>query len=157
MSKEAICHCCGAASLHRFEDRSYEIGLGSLKRDLKGLSGFECHECGEIEFDAESAKRYSNALDESVMNTQKAIGLYIKDVRTKLKLTQKLAVEKISGGGHNAFSRYEKAEVAPSKSLVLIMYLLDKYPELLNDINDFSTEDLVSVVNNKLSIGTHAS
>jgi len=145
MSK-TMCHCCGAASLHPFKDRSYEIGRGSLKRDLQGLSGFECHECGEIEFDAESAKRYSAASDESVLDVQKAIGIYIKQVRSKLKITQKVAVEKISGGGHNAFSRYEKAEVAPAKSLVLIMYLLDKYPELINDINNFSVEDLMSVV-----------
>jgi len=145
MSKK-MCHCCGAASLHPFKDRSYEIGRGSLKRDLQGLSGFECHECGEIEFDAESAKRYSAASDESVLDVQKAIGIYIKQVRSKLKITQKVAVEKISGGGHNAFSRYEKAEVAPAKSLVLIMYLLDKYPELINDINNFSVEELMSVV-----------
>lgn len=149
MNNEAICLCCGAEALHHFKDRSYEVGRGSLKRDLQGLSGLECHECGEIEFDAESAARYSNALDETVIDTQKSIGIYIKNVRNKLNITQKVAVEKISGGGHNAFSRYEKAEVAPAKSLVLVMYLLDKYPDLLNDINDFSMDDLVSMVNGK--------
>lgn len=143
MSKK-MCHCCGADSLHPFKDRSYEIGRGSLKRDLQGLSGFECHECGEIEFDAESATRYSKASDAAVFDKQKAIGVYLKQVRSKLKITQKVAVEKISGGGHNAFSRYEKAEVTPAKSLVLIMYLLDKYPELINDINTFSVEELIS-------------
>ncbi|WP_122319551.1 type II TA system antitoxin MqsA family protein [Pseudomonas syringae group genomosp. 3] len=145
MNKD-MCHCCGASSMHPFKDRSYEIGRGSLKRDLQGLSGYECRECGEVEFDAESATRYSNASDELVLDKQKAVGAYLKQVRSRLKITQKVAVEKISGGGHNAFSRYEKAEVTPAKSLVLIMYLLDKHPELLDDINQFSVEDLVSSV-----------
>ncbi|WP_285361338.1 type II TA system antitoxin MqsA family protein [Pseudomonas sp. fls2-241-TYG-175] len=145
MNKE-MCHCCGAAGLHPFKDRSYDIGRGSLKRGLHGLVGFECPECGEIEFDAESALRYSKALDELVLDKQKAVGVYLKQVRSKLKITQKVAVEKISGGGHNAFSRYEKAEVTPAKSLVLIMYLLDKHPELIEDINKFSVDELVSGV-----------
>ncbi|MGG5290571.1 type II TA system antitoxin MqsA family protein [Pseudomonas shirazensis] len=146
---EKVCHCCGAASLHPFKDRSYEIGRGSLKRDLQGLSGFECLECGEIEFDADSATRYSNASDESVIDTQKAVGAYIRHVRSNLKITQRVAAEKISGGGHNAFSRYEKAEVAPAKSLILLIYLLDKYPNLINDINSFSLDELVAGVRSK--------
>lgn len=143
MKNEKLCLCCGAEDgLSHFKGRTFEVGRGSYKKEIQNLSGFECRECGEIFFDDESASMYSHATDKYVIDSQKAIGLYIKGVRRKLKITQKVAVEKISGGGHNAFSRYEKAEVSPSKSLVLLMYLLDNHPELLKEVENFSLNSI---------------
>lgn len=61
------------------------------------------------------------------------IGAEMRHTRHKLHLTQKEAVEMLSGGGHNAFSRYERGELLAPKPLVLLMRLLDLHPHLLAD------------------------
>lgn len=55
---------------------------------------------------------------------------YIVNVRRKLELDQREAAE-IFGGGVNAFSRYENGKTKPPLALVK---LLDRHPELLNEI-----------------------
>ncbi|EPA7320535.1 type II toxin-antitoxin system antitoxin MqsA, partial [Escherichia coli O45:H30] len=50
-----------------------------------------------------------------------------------LSLTQKEASE-IFGGGVNAFSRYEKGNAQPHPSTIKLLRVLDKHPELLNEI-----------------------
>jgi hypothetical protein len=39
-----------------------------------------------------------------------------------------------TGGGHNAFSRYERGEAAPLPAVINLFRLLDKHPELLKDL-----------------------
>ena len=62
------------------------------------------------------------------------IGDEMKRIRRKLHLSQKEAVLLLSGGGHNAFSRYERGELLPPKALMVLMRLLDRYPHLLADV-----------------------
>lgn len=54
-------------------------------------------------------------------------------IRKKLKLTQKQAAQ-ITGGGHNAFSRYERGEVKPLSAVNKLFKLLDRHPELLKEV-----------------------
>ena len=54
-------------------------------------------------------------------------------IRKKLKLTQREAA-KIAGGGHNAFSRYERGEVKPGQAVLNLFRLLDHHPDLLKEI-----------------------
>lgn len=53
--------------------------------------------------------------------------------RTALGLTQ-LEAAKIAGGGHNAFSRYERGEARPVLGVVNLFRLLAKYPQLLREL-----------------------
>ncbi|MDP2254250.1 MAG: type II toxin-antitoxin system MqsA family antitoxin, partial [Thiobacillus sp.] len=53
--------------------------------------------------------------------------------RKKLKLTQQEAAI-LTGGGKNAFSRYERGEARPLAAVVNLFKLLDKHPELLKEI-----------------------
>ncbi len=55
-------------------------------------------------------------------------------IRKKLKLTQREAA-KIAGGGHNAFSRYERGEVKPGQAVLNLFRLLDHHPDLLKEIS----------------------
>jgi HTH-type transcriptional regulator/antitoxin MqsA len=57
----------------------------------------------------------------------------IRRIRRKLGLSQ-IAAARLTGGGHNAFSRYERGEVAPLPAVIKLLRLLDKHPELLKDI-----------------------
>lgn len=54
-------------------------------------------------------------------------------IRKKLKLTQHEAA-RIAGGGHNAFSRYERGEAKPVQAVIHLFKLLDHHPDLLQEI-----------------------
>lgn len=58
---------------------------------------------------------------------------YITGVRKKLRLDQREAAE-IFGGGVNAFSRYETGKTKPPLALVKLLKLLDRHPELLEEV-----------------------
>jgi HTH-type transcriptional regulator/antitoxin MqsA len=58
---------------------------------------------------------------------------FITSVRKKLALDQREAAE-IFGGGINAFSRYENGKTKPPLALVKLLKVLDRHPELLDEI-----------------------
>lgn len=106
-----------------------------MERRVDTLSGWECEACGDgfWDPDTDSADHYAEAGDELVLAARKMIGAEIKRIRRKRHLTQKEAVQLLFGGGHNAFSRYERGELMAPKPLVLLMRLLDRHPHLLAD------------------------
>lgn len=57
----------------------------------------------------------------------------VRRIRKKLGLTQREAGE-IFGGGIRAFSQYERGETRQGKSLDKLLRLLDKHPELLDEV-----------------------
>ncbi len=54
-------------------------------------------------------------------------------MRKKLSLDQREAAE-IFGGGVNAFSRYENGKTRPPLALVKLLKVLDRHPDLLDEI-----------------------
>jgi HTH-type transcriptional regulator/antitoxin MqsA len=59
--------------------------------------------------------------------------VFIASVRKKLNLGQKEAAD-IFGGGINAFSRYENGKTKPPLALVKLLKVLDRHPDLLNEV-----------------------
>ena len=57
----------------------------------------------------------------------------IRRIRRKLGLSQ-VEATRLTGGGHNAFSRYERGEATPLPAVINLFRLLDKHPELLADL-----------------------
>ena len=49
-----------------FDDRAMTVDYQSLVREVVGLSGWERRECGEAEFDGNSAVRYAAASDQLI-------------------------------------------------------------------------------------------
>jgi len=45
-----------------------------------------------------------------------------------------MAAARLAGGGHNAFSRYERDEATPLPAVINLFRLFDKHPELLKDL-----------------------
>jgi HTH-type transcriptional regulator/antitoxin MqsA len=84
-------------------------------------------------FDPESAQRYAAAGDALVLQSRKREQRELKRIRQKLDLTQQAAAE-ITGGGHNAFSRYERGTAQPMPAVVNLFRILDRHPELLREI-----------------------
>ncbi len=76
------------------------------------MAGRRCSSCREIEFDQRSAKRYAAAGDKLILEARAEGQAEIRLIRKKLGLSQAKAAE-LTGGGHNAFSRYERGESVP--------------------------------------------
>jgi HTH-type transcriptional regulator/antitoxin MqsA len=119
--------------MRRFTGKSLVVEHAGLKATVNGLSGFQCENCGEIEFDPESARRYAAAGDALVLKSRRQQSAEIRRIRKKLGLTQVQAA-RLTGGGHNAFSRYERGEAAPMPAVINLFRLLDKDPKLLEEL-----------------------
>jgi len=119
--------------LTRFDGGTFTVEHAGRKVKLEGLAGWRCIACGEVEFDAESARRYAAAGDALVLRERERQSKEIRRIRRKLGLSQ-VAAARLTGGGHNAFSRYERGEAAPLPAVIKLFQLLDKHPELLKDI-----------------------
>ena len=132
MARKCV-NCAARKGMTRFKGESFAVEHGGMSAAVKGLSGWRCGACGEIEFDADSARRYAAAGDELVMRARQRQSKEIKRIRVKLGLSQ-VAAARLTGGGHNAFSRYERGEAAPLPAVVNLFRILDKHPELLKDL-----------------------
>lgn len=100
---------------------------------VHGLVGEHCLDCGEVVFDQKSYDRYREASDSLIVSVNTRNAPDIRRIRKKLGLTQKAAA-KLFGGGASAFSRYERGETQPPLALAKLLIVLDKHPELLNEV-----------------------
>jgi HTH-type transcriptional regulator / antitoxin MqsA len=125
--------CTTRKGMTRFENKTFTIEHAGMTATVEGLSGWHCGACGEVEFDAESARRYAAAGDDLVLRGRAWQSQEIRRIRKKLGLSQ-VAAARLTGGGHNAFSRYERGETAPLPAVINLFRLLDKHPDLLKDL-----------------------
>jgi len=128
------CPACGAAELlHDTRDLPYTYkGENTV---ITAVTGDFCPVCAESVLNlAESDRvmREMRAFSKQV-NTAIVDPGFIASVRKKLSLDQREAAE-IFGGGINAFSRYENGKTKPSLALVKLLKVLDRHPELLEEI-----------------------
>lgn len=128
------CPSCAAAELvHDTRDLPYTYkGEATF---IPGVTGDFCPACGEAVLGADESARVSAAMLEfnKQVNASIVDPDFIARVRKKLALDQKEAAE-IFGGGVNAFSRYENGKTRPPLSLVKLLKVLDRHPDLLNEI-----------------------
>lgn len=128
------CPVCGAAELvHDTRDQPYvykgeTTTIGAVTADF-------CPACGESITDAAESDRVMRAMQAFNQQVNAAIvdPGFITSVRRKLDLGQREAAE-LFGGGVNAFSRYENGRTKPPLALVKLLKLLDRHPELLEEI-----------------------
>ena len=94
-----------------------------------------CPACGESITQMAETDRVMGAMQAFNRQVNAAIvdPAFIVHVRKKLRLGQREAGE-IFGGGVNAFSRYENGKTKPPLALVKLLKLLDRHPDLLNEV-----------------------
>jgi HTH-type transcriptional regulator/antitoxin MqsA len=128
------CSNCEEGQLHA-DVRNVRITHKGLNTTVKNIAGLFCDKCDEIEFDAstDSAQRYAEAGDKIVLRHRANAAATLKLQRRRLKLTQAQA-SALTGGGHNAFSRYETGAAQAVPAVYNLFALLDKHPELLKDL-----------------------
>lgn len=132
-SKTRQCGECGTKGMRPFARETFTLDYAGRTAQVDDLSGWRCPQCGEEEFDARSAARYAVASDELVLRERAWAQAEIRRIRKKLHLSQEQAAE-LTGGGHNAFSRYERGEAKPVAAVVNLFRLLDNHPELLDEL-----------------------
>jgi HTH-type transcriptional regulator/antitoxin MqsA len=128
------CPCCGAAELiHDTRDMHYTYK--GENTTIPAVTGDFCPACGEVVLNRQYGDHYSEmvGLFQRQVNAAYVDPDYIAKVRRKLDLDQRQAAE-LFGGGVNAFSRYENGKTKPPLALVKLLRVLDKHPELLNEI-----------------------
>lgn len=128
-------NCESRKGMTHFKNETFTVDYEGLSAKVEGLSGWRCDACDEVEFDAESARRYAAAGDELVLRERARQSKDIRRIRRKLGLSQ-AAAARLTGGGHNAFSRYERGEATPMPAVVNLFRLLDKYPKLLSELKN---------------------
>lgn len=124
-----ICGECGGHHLVAFKDETLTVGATTLH----SMAGERCADCGETYLDAASQSRYAASSDAQVLAERAAQRELLIRVRRKLGLTQAQAA-KLTGGGHNAFSRYERGQAQPMPAVVNLFRVLDKHPDVLHEI-----------------------
>ncbi len=128
------CPNCGAVELtHDTRDMPYTYK--GDKTTIPAVTGDYCPACGEAVLDMGESVRTSTLMIEFNKQVNAAIvdPSFIVSVRKKLQLDQREAAE-IFGGGVNAFSRYENGKTKPPLSLVKLLKVLDRHPDLLEEI-----------------------
>lgn len=123
------CPLCAEGVLHYgSREKSLEYRGHQYKYIATGDFCDQCND-GFVKHEDEEEAGWHNFRDQ--VDKQEAAEL--ARIRKKLKLTQQEAA-RISGGGHNAFSRYERGEVKPILAVVNLFRLLDKHPELIHEL-----------------------
>ena len=128
------CPSCAAAELtHDTRDMPYTYKGESTV--IPAVAGDFCPACGEAVLDMAESTRISMAMLEfnKQVNASIVDPEFIVSVRKKLALDQREAAE-IFGGGVNAFSRYETGKTKPSLALVQLLKILDRHPDLLEEV-----------------------
>jgi HTH-type transcriptional regulator/antitoxin MqsA len=128
------CPVCGAAELiHDTRDLPYTYKGETTV--IAAVTGDFCPSCAESLLDAAESNRVMREMRAFSKQVNAAIvdPGFITYVRKKLDLDQREAAE-IFGGGINAFSRYENGKTKPSLALVKLFKLLDRHPDLLNEV-----------------------
>lgn len=102
---------------------------------VSAVTGDFCPACAESVLDAAESERVMLEMREfnRQVNAATVDPGFISKVRRKFGLDQREAAE-LFGGGVNAFSRYENGRTKPPLSLVKLFRLLDRHPDLLNEI-----------------------
>ena len=128
------CPVCGAAELiHDTRDMPYTYkGENTV---IPAVTADFCPACDESITDMAETERVMREMQAFNKQVNAAIvdPAFIVNVRKKLDLGQREAAE-IFGGGINAFSRYENGKTKPLLALVKLFKLLDRYPDLLDEV-----------------------
>lgn len=127
-----LCLNCEKADMVRGK-KDKVVEYRGKKITIAAVDGWHCPACGECEFARGEGKRYAAAVEQLRAEIDKQESAELARIRKKLKLSQKEAAA-IAGGGVNAFSRYEHGKSKPVAAVVNLFRILDKHPELVDEI-----------------------
>ena len=124
---------CGDRLAWDKKDYTYTYKGESLV--LKQLPGLYCCQCDEVIYSMEINQLIADAADilNKKVNATEVTPDFIAQVRAQLSLTQAQA-DSVFGVGVNMFLRYESGRAVPSIAAIKLLRLLNKHPELLEEL-----------------------
>ena len=126
------CPICGNNKITR-DIRNVVFEYKGQKITIK-QPGLYCDECGEAFYDRNDIKATKKELADFKRKVDNLLtSQEIKRIRKKLSLTQKNA-SLLFGGGVRAFYKYESGEINQTKSVDLLLRLLDRGKIKIKDI-----------------------
>jgi HTH-type transcriptional regulator / antitoxin MqsA len=126
------CLSCGQGEMvHAVRDVPYTYK--GHHRVIEKVRGWHCSHCTEVEFDAGEGVRFAEAIKQIAKEIDARDAAELVRIRKKLKLTQQEAAL-LTGGGPNAFSRYEHGKAKPVQAVSNLFKLLDRHPDLLKEL-----------------------
>jgi HTH-type transcriptional regulator / antitoxin MqsA len=138
------CPCCGAKALVA-DTRNVPYAYKGQTTYIENVQGEFCSSCDESITGPEETKRvmaemraFTKEVNAALVNAK-----FIRETRLKLGLTQQAAAQ-LFGGGNNGFSRYESGETKPTVPLIRLFEILDRHPEMLEEIRNGSGASEVS-------------
>lgn len=134
MGEKLFCPACGEAGLtHAVRDLPYTYK--GRKVLIEAVEADWCDACGESLTGPGETGQVMAAMRtfQQQVNAAMVSPDFIRAVRDKLALDQREA-SAIFGGGINAFSRYETGKTRPPVAMVKLLKLLDRHPDLLDEI-----------------------
>lgn len=131
-----VCAACGANESVVPEVRDIAFEYRNQTTVIHAVHGMFCTVCGEGFADAgqpQDWQRMSDEIQAFTGQVDAATASEMLDIRLKLGLRQSDA-GKLFGGGASAFSEYERGKTQPHKSTILLLKLLGRHPELLDEL-----------------------
>lgn len=130
-----ICPICGQGELEtKFYGR--EMQHKGVNLIVENLQFDCCHECGAELTSPEQMNHNSQIIRTAFINERERVkreqnlltGVEIRQIRERLKITQKQAAN-IFGGGPNAFAKYEAEDVVQSVGMDKLIRLASDVPQ----------------------------
>ena len=128
--------CDHGEMMERTQDEKLSFGGQSLT--LHGMKGEFCTKCDEGVWDTESYRRYAEAQAALLRAVKGDLSADIRRIRKILKLTQ-AELSEVFGVGKLAFSRCERGKTQPPAPLVKLLKLMERHPDLMNEVREVST------------------
>lgn len=126
------CPSCGCPDL-ALDERDIPFDYKHEHLVVAQVRGWFCPSCHEAQFADGEGVRYAAELDRFVADVDARQAEELRRIRRKLHLTQKEAA-RLFGGGVNAFSEYERGVTKPAKATLLLLKVLDKHPDLIEEL-----------------------
>lgn len=120
-----------------YESRDIPFDYKGERIVVPQVRGWYCTSCGEAVLADGEGARYAADIDRFVKDSDARQSEELRRIRRKLHLSQKEAAQ-MFGGGINAFSEYERGTTKPAKSTMLLMKLLDKHPDLVDEVRKYA-------------------
>lgn len=126
------CAMCGATQVEFLEATETVAYKGEILSVPMAYT--LCKSCGHEFVGAEQIKANDKVVLAAKRNVDGLLTpVQIRQLRKKLGLTQAQAAV-FFGGGRNAFSKYERGEVAQSEAMDKLLRLCNAHPSLLSDL-----------------------
>lgn len=134
------CPICGSSKSVALRKGRFEATYNKLPITLEGVESYYCESCKEEFFTGEQEREISQRVKEVARKQLGALSPEkILAIRKKLRLSQE-DLEDLLVLGDKVVTRWETGKVVPGRATDFLLRLLDRKPELLDELRAIRRE-----------------